>query len=83
VGKQVGCAGYLSCTRDLRRRLQLARGQALLRPHPMQQCGEGVEHLPTNLHVGRAVAAHTRLGKPGFAHVENLCRLLWRQSFRC
>ena len=45
-------------------RLLLARRQTLVGPYPQEQSGFGVANGPAELDVGRAVAAHTRLGQP-------------------
>ena len=44
--------------------LLLARRQTLVSPHPQEQSGFGVANGPAELNVGRAVAAHARLGQP-------------------
>jgi hypothetical protein len=61
--------------------LLLARRQALARLHPLQQSSLAVADRPTNPDVGRAVAAHARLGEPGDADLEKLGRLLGREQY--
>src|SRR5262249_48565149 len=62
--------------------LPLARRQALPRLHPLKQSSLAVADRPTtHLDVGRAVAAHARLGEPGDAHLEKLGRLLGREQY--
>jgi len=61
--------------------LLLARRQALPRLRPLEQSGRGVADRPTiELDVGRAVAAHARLGEPRHAHAQKVRCLLWRQQ---
>jgi hypothetical protein len=56
--------------------LLLAGGQALPRLHPLDQSGLGIADRPANTDVGRAVAAHARLGQPGEADFQKLARFL-------
>jgi hypothetical protein len=50
--------------------LLLAGGQALPRLHPLDGGGLGVADRPPDADVGRAVAAHARLGEPRKANLE-------------
>jgi hypothetical protein len=55
-------------------RLLLARRQALARLRPLDQRGLRVADGSADLDVGRAVAAHARLGQPGEADLKKLGR---------
>jgi hypothetical protein len=79
-GEQLGQAGDRLDERLHRARahprLLLARRQALARLHPLDESSLGIADGPADADVGRAVAAHTRLCKPGEAHLEQGGRLL-------
>jgi hypothetical protein len=56
----------------------LARRRALLRLHPLDQRGFAIADGAADRDIGRAVAAHPRLGEPGEADLENRGRFLRR-----
>src|SRR4051812_29566876 len=55
--------------------LLLARRHALPPLHPLDERGLGVADGPADPDVGRAVAAHARLGQPGQADLQQPGRL--------
>ncbi len=61
-----------------RSRLLLARRQALPGLHPLDQRGFSITDGAADPDIGRAVAAHPRLGEPGEADLENRGRFLRR-----